>query len=361
MAASPNSVAIEVVPDFRDKAPRPLGDMDLGDQELFRLGEVAKLKELFAGELARDEEQNKQMLSTKFKAERSATRAFLKALDKSLVSGMGFGLQAFCPTHKPRALLDGEKRFIAEVVLGNNGPTVARSAIEDKSGRTWIGCPRSVVAGEVKYPILHLSLDQCSVGWSGAQWLLLTKQLRMPVAMDPLHRLHHDWVNAVCASGLALVRLEFRLLTRMREGPFNGQSNMSVLRGVAEEFFTLHSPDNGLWEILYDDLVQNSPKLAAAPGVGTSEHHRVAWNVAAEEAITRGLGERVELGRWFSFECQSREAHKVRTIDLLLLLYLGMKRGRWSSFQDSPLHTSSESSADQAHWSGHGFGKVGSS
>lgn len=79
----------EVMSDFRDQAPRPVCEMSAGDQELFRESEAAKLKDMFSGELARDEAEARQLLTTKFKTERSVAREFIQNIDRGLAAGVG--------------------------------------------------------------------------------------------------------------------------------------------------------------------------------------------------------------------------------------------------------------------------------
>lgn len=328
----------QVMSDWKGQAPTPIEDMSSGDGELFRQGEAARLKEMFAAELSRDEEHSKQLMTSKFKAERVATREFVAALDKSLILGVGWGLAEFIPRRPPAALQQGERRYISQIVPpAKSGPPQPRACIVDKDGNTRLEVPRVMLAGRAQYPVLHLAMDQCSVGWSGGLWLCLAQKLRMTLAMDPLHRLHNDWVGAVCSTGLALIRLEFRLVCRMRLGPFSSQGHLGTMRAIAREFFSLHSVENSLWQVLYDDLVRTNLAMVNMAGEGSLEAQQRAWEWCAEEAEVIGLGERCETGRWFSFESQSRMCYSARFLDLLLLLYLETKRKWWRSMAESPL------------------------
>lgn len=139
-------------------------------------------------------------------------------------------------------------------VLGAGGAAARRSCIRRTDGASLpcIEHPRILIDGKASAPTLHLSIDQGSIGLSAAVWMAAGRGLRMTLCTDVCHRIHNDVLDGLCATGLSVLRLEFTQVNKMRRGPFNGQTNASVMKAVAEEMWCSCDSQNPIFGLLYE-------------------------------------------------------------------------------------------------------------
>ena len=192
-----------------------------------------RLKDLFEEELeeeSRDKCAEDELALGMKGICRQPNRDWIVKLDNMLFQGLDLTLQSFLPKQRWAQLPRGATRY---VVLGPDG--TPRSCVQLEDGRRFYECPKLLVDGKRQDACLHVSADQGSVGLPGLLWLQHSKGARVTVAWDPLHRLHNDLLEATSSAGLMLVRLEYMNVVRMRIGPFDAQSNWSVLKSVSEE------------------------------------------------------------------------------------------------------------------------------
>lgn len=78
-------------------------------------------------------------------------------------------------------------------------------------------------------------MDQGSIGLPGIPFLVHHCGIRATCHFDVFHRLNNDLLDSIVGSGLAMVRLSFYQVIRMRRGPFGGQANHSVLQAAASD------------------------------------------------------------------------------------------------------------------------------
>ena len=70
---------------------------------------------------------------------------------------------------------------------------------------------------------------------------------------------------------------------------------------------------------------------------GTSEHMALVWNMTISALKEPSLGSAAKNSRWFTIEALSRNQKQLRTATLLLLIFLGFKRGYWRTWDETPL------------------------
>ena len=93
------------------------------------------------------------------------------------------------------------------------------------------------------------------------------------------------------------------------------------MTATAREYFEhLGHKDDTLFVLLYDTIVQDSAELSGDANVGSEQHYEKAWQWCKHRAS-------VSLSRWFQLEARCYELLETRGLELLILLYLGTKRG----------------------------------
>eukprot|EP00971_Amphidinium_carterae_P126283 2501687-Amphidinium_carterae.1 len=247
---------------------------------------------------------------------RRNNRQMLQALDRLLVV-MKVRLDHFKPSSIVCATSRDEREYHAEVA------GESRVLVRQASGRKRFKLCR-VELGECKdfAPVLHCSLDQGGIGVPMTLYLLLKEKLRMSVSYDINHRVHNDVLLASTHAGLTDLRLEARVALKARAGPFQSGSFLHCIKGIAQEFFTLHSYGNPLFLVVYEEMVDGQCCLSETHAVGTPEHMLHVWETLRDEASGCKLDAMAEASRWFSWEVASRHFLPHRWLYVMLLTYL---------------------------------------
>eukprot|EP00971_Amphidinium_carterae_P092110 1823876-Amphidinium_carterae.1 len=283
--------------------------------------------------VAREEEQNKHddWLSA-MTAVRKSNRSFVRSLESSLVAGLGWGLKEFVPARLAGCLPAGAFRYLAQTPQGD-GSTCGRSCIQLAGGDRYIEVPRKIIGGVVCRPVLHIAADQGPGSMGAYIWLKTGLRLRCSLSFDVFHRLSNDWRSGNKSGSLNLLMLEFKIFTSMRHGPWNRQGTHQLMKELAEEYFTLSGEgvDDPLFHLMCDNILLDNPGLASAPNAGSPEHILEVWHWSKAQMLGTGIGERDDLSRWWAWEQQSRRVRPVRSLTLMLLCYLGMKRKWWKT------------------------------
>lgn len=126
-------------------------------------------------------------------------------------------------------------------------------------------------------------------------------------------------------------RLEFQQVNRLRKGPFKiGGQSWCVLRSAAEDFFSSTGHRNSIFELLYDGILKDGG--FDDPDAASDEHMRKLFECCKVSFLSHGGGggggSDVKLSRWWAFEQTSREACRTTSLDLMLLIWLGVAR-KW--------------------------------
>eukprot|EP00971_Amphidinium_carterae_P339321 6477055-Amphidinium_carterae.1 len=284
-------------------------------------------------ERARDEEENNtnEWLAA-MTAARKSNRSFVRSVESSLVAGLGWGLKEFQPARRVGGLPTGAKRYVAQMPQ-HDGTHAARSCISHPGGERYIEVPRKYVQGELCRPVLHIAADQGPGSMGAYLWMKTGLRLRCSLSFDLFHRVSNDWRSGNKTGSLNLLMLEFKTYTGMRHGPWKREGTHQLLQELAREYFALSGEGvaDPLFHLMYDSILGDNPELASAPHAGSPEHIQEVWEWSKVQMLGAGIGERDDLSRWWAWEQQSRRVRPLRSLTLMLLCYLGMKRKWWRS------------------------------
>ena len=232
-------------------------------------------------------------------------------------------------------LQPGERRYIAEVYLPT-GQRVKRACVEDAEGRRAIEAPVHWEDGRRVSPTLHMWSDLGPVGYPGASFLTRGLGLRSTLGFDILHRVACDWEDSIAEAGLRVLRLEAKVVMKLRQGPFASAGHHGQLRAAALRMFAQTSWDSNLWyDILYEPI---SREFELLQDFGSDAHKLMVWRQLEKLLVHGGKGGTTKSGRWWNWEQNCRGFLKCRSANLLVLLYLGFERKWFKSYRESPLN-----------------------
>eukprot|EP00971_Amphidinium_carterae_P349749 6491200-Amphidinium_carterae.1 len=184
--------------------------------------------------------------------------------------------------------------------------------------------------------------------------------LRVSLNFDWCHRVVNDWSLALGHSGLHIVRLEYKLATTARFGPWGGQANHWQLKNAADQFFHTHDHTSWLFQVVYDKLCAARPDLRQHPDYGDESHEMLVFEMCKSELASARMGGNPQLARWWTVEQRARSLQSCRWMLVLVLLYLGYHKGWWpdanscplfsrrSRYMQNPDHESGDMDAEQA-------------
>eukprot|EP00971_Amphidinium_carterae_P349807 6491236-Amphidinium_carterae.2 len=253
-----------------------------------------------------------------------------------MADSLGFGLSTYLPKRRSAALLEGQERFVTSV--GKRGEK--RIAIQDGT-ETWVEVPRnSRKETSDPLPCLHMVLDQGSIGLCAALYLEQYLGARVTLSFDPLHRLTNDWLQAQRRTGMINLRLAYSTVLKLRHGPWGGSGNHRILQAITSEYFALRDHTCELFQLLASDIAKSDESLRWEREKGTDAHLKKVF-AHTQEVLAHALQLSVVAeSRWWQFESQSRYFAKHRWPMVLVLVYLGLRRGWYKNVLQSPLFTS---------------------
>ena len=295
---------------------------------------------IFLCQASKKDVQQKQRLivkdfGKKVQAERKANLNWLKALDAMLHHGIGYGLSKFMPNRVPSVLPRQALRYLADVEIG--GEVEKRSCVALADGSRYLEVPRVKIQDHrVPGPVLHLASDQGPIGPAAISFMRSHLSLRMSVTFDLYHRAINDWLGGISDSNLLVLRWEHRALVKMREGPFSTHSNHSLMGSIAHEFFQVFDEGCELFTILYDNIVSEDEELRRDPDIGQASHYCRTWEKCKSTLTSRGAGQTPSMSRWWSYETAGRIFSRQRSMTLMVLLWLGLRR-KWFKHATDPL------------------------
>ena len=271
------------------------------------------------------------------KLSRKANRDYIEQVDYMLQEICGKGLMAFLPPRRWLPLAAGEKRY-RESTRMEEGVEVRRCARKLVGGERLYEVPKAYFSdGTPKVDILHVTIDQGQHGLAAWLWCLMGKGVRMSLTCDLFHRIHNDLLAATSAAGLAGVRLDATHVLKYKEGPFKSESNASVLREAARDLHQSAPATNPLWDMLFSAVASEKGINKHCADFGSETHMQAVWDEVLLACSHKATGEHTRPSRWFAFERASRRCVASRHQDLLLLLWLGCRRGWWKSMAENPL------------------------
>eukprot|EP00971_Amphidinium_carterae_P139517 2764327-Amphidinium_carterae.1 len=185
-----------------------------------------------------------------------------------------------------------------------------------------------VVLGETQlYPVLHVCVDQGSVGWAGLQYACT--KLRITLTGDVFHRRHNDFLLALGDAECVNLRLAFKTLCRLQRAPWGSDANLAEMRSCARHLFELHTPGHPVFQWLLQDIAREVGAEHKDRELSAAEELQV-WESLKGELMSQPLGPECTTTRWFNFEVVSRHLAKRRHRTQLVLIVLGMLRGWWT-------------------------------
>lgn len=315
---------LKVLRDYQEQSGKEWGEMSPETQDEHRRHYLLELKRRFEGELSAVEAAESTALERSLKLQRKqrlANRDWIRKLDNMLFRGIGRGLECFKPKQRVKALEAGERRLFLKVDQQAMLPTETRSIIVSSAdGQRRYECPRLLVDGMSVRPTLHVACDQGSTGWPALHWAMLGLGLRMTVSPDLMRRLHNDLISSIAKSGLMVIRLEMLCVVKMRQGPFSGHTNWSILQAAAKEFAQTCDHRNVLFQSLFEEIASNAPRQSrrpstsvairtwSAPGHGLWRPWR-RWGAALRSKLPAGghgslaAGSASDTSGWTSWSC----------------------------------------------------------
>eukprot|EP00971_Amphidinium_carterae_P285008 5657979-Amphidinium_carterae.1 len=190
-------------------------------------------------------------------------------------------------------------------------------------------------------------LDQGPKSWSAMSFISWTGT-RCLFLGDVLHRVHNDIGLAVSSSRLTAVKSQFRVVLKLRSGPYRSGAHHQLLVQSARLMRATQSWRQSLWQFMYADVAEEH-NLHMEPDFGTPLHEKRVWDEVVHRFEHAAQLRDVAPCRWFSWEAAGKRL--VEEVGLASCLYLflwtGMFRGLWRTFNDSPL--SGRSMSDEEH------------
>lgn len=282
------------------------------------------------GELKQLQDASKMNLKGD-KLKRKANRAFILRVDNAVRKGVGVDLAMFRVRHPVSFLGRGQKRVFLEGGghASEDGRPSKRAHIETTGGRCEVEFPQDLRDGRVSRPTLHLCSDLGAIGFPAAWWLLHGYRVRGSFSWDLPHRLDCASMSAAAESGLAILRLEFLQVVKLRQGPFKpGGAHHGVLIEAAQEMRDNLDEHNPLFFALYDSICSDMGR--DGPDMNTDEHVRETWRLCMDKLCTTGKGGNARDARWWSFESLSKAILPQVSAALMLLCWVGFRRQWWA-------------------------------
>ena len=160
--------------------------------------------------------------------------------------------------------------------------------------------------------------------------------MRSTLGFDILHRVTCDWDDSIAECGLRVLRLEAKMVMKLRQGPFAGAGHHGQLQAAAKRMFSHTSWDSNLWyDILYEPISQ---EFCLLQDFGSDAHKQMVWHQLQKLLLHGGKGGNTKTGRWWNWEQNSRDFLRTRSANLLVLLYMGFERKWFQSYRESPLN-----------------------
>lgn len=188
---------------------------------------------------------------------------------------------------------------------------------------------------DLNHPCLHIASDLGPVGLPASLWLTHGYRIRGTFTWDLAHRLHCAHMAATADSGLVIIRLEMLQAMKLRQGPFKQAAHHTLLQEASQELGQTLTETNILFDSMYESICRDLGE--EGPDVGSSAHMASMWKKCVATLTARGKGSNTKDSRWWSFETSARDFLPQASMTLLLLVFVGYKRGWWRSLEACPL------------------------
>ena len=340
--------ATQEIKDYRSKRKAVnavLADGDVADADT--VATVDGLRALFDAELQQDEAARRQRRLDAMKFNRlparEANRELIENLDQGMRAVRLHGLSLFRKTRGIALVSNEHQEFYIAEAESVFGGTRMRACVEDtQTGESWFCLDEDVDEDcAVDEPVWHCSADFGSIGFPGLQFLKNGLNLNMTAVPDRFHQLICCWKGGQSAAGLTLKSFEYKPVVDLHFGPFGSQATHGVLVGVCKEFFETESWDGPTFSYFYDDICAADGE--ADPAMGSDNHRREKFAECRERLAASTQGDHLKDGRWWSKESRGMATLDCPPLLLMLLIFLGFRRGWWASFSETPLFDNTES------------------
>lgn len=269
------------------------------------------------------------------------------ALDRALEATWGLGLKRFVP-----------KRLLGPLAPDTERVLVPKSALPpsiqaSSSNRT---CRAMLKVGDTHTleaiysghrEVLHITLDQGSIGWPGRGWLLNRCGVRGTRWPDPCHRHVNNVNDALQTSGLAIFKSEALLLTNTNAGPFGEAANYDKWVGATEEWLASTTVEDPLFEALYG-YISWDLHSGALPGTFGTAEHKEHIRQTIQATVQSGKGDVVQLNRWFALWQKVRPVFRLWSVYLLCNLIQCLQKGYYHHHTELSLFAVGEDDARTA-------------
>lgn len=319
----------QVVPDFRSLETH--ADGSLTEQSLERFRE--KMTTAMEAPAQGSADKKPSTLKDKYMANRDNLSAFDHAIKLSVHKQ---GLKAFLPERYPEPVPEGGERFMVSVA---SLPEEVQEASPGREERSCVAQSGHEAELECIWGVdrrtLFLSCDRGSIGWPGKLYLFSRAVgLRGDVILDISHRRNNGYLQAWHFSGLSLAKVELGIIFNLSRGPFHGCANFHSLRQTADQLFKSETWECPLFAHCYELIVKCKNRGRLPPEFGTSEHMQTVWADLPRSSLLSGTGTRMKLSRWMAWCQKVALTQPVLGELLLVLLYIGILEGWFTSVQD---------------------------
>jgi len=144
---------------------------------------------------------------------------------------------------------------------------------------------------ERHHPVIHITADMGPVGNTAMNYFIHGPiRCRGTKNPDWAHRLTNDFKSALTAAGLNILRVEYKGLLKVREGPFSpGGGNHGLMKGAAKWMFeTSNWNSNFFFDLLFTDLA-TAVKIKHQRHE-CDAHKRLVWDALKKMLLSNAKG-----------------------------------------------------------------------
>ena len=210
------------------------------------------------------------------------------------------------------------------------------SCVQTADGLRVVEVPAEHHRDELLIPVVHVKVDQGSVGWPLSQWLIYIGKVRGTSGQ----RGPNDAKATLLTNGLWLSVVPWTSIMNVFAGPWNSAAFHQYVRQACEDF--AHRPEfQDITRLLYDGTVREDDY--DGDDIRTAAHLEVVHKQLATCALVCRKRLRVRLLRWYAFFRRARAVLRPRHKLAAVLLCVVDLRGWWRGL----LETSSLCSPSQ--------------
>ena len=332
------------MPDWKKEKPRGAPSVVSPDDVNATMTRLAA----FMQEAAAHEEVERWYREKPDDAERHANMFFAQALDSGLKAGIDAEIATFVADPVVAALEEHEQRYFQDLPpVADEAAAIAaepcwrrkRSCIVNvRTGGRRYEVPR--VLGPDNFPVaksLFIATDEGSIGAPFLFWAFSRLRIRGCKVNDFYHRTWNSLKSGVVKAGCWIYVQEMTTVLNGLHGPWGRDAFFGAFQEAGKHYHRTTSADDPLFLHVYKQMCE----IRGVPlDLRGSEDHLQATH----EGIIRAhcllaKGDHVRLGRWMSWFRELGRRKSDLGIELLLLVYIGIREKWWATVDESPLCT----------------------